>query len=69
MDIGSGFGKPVFHAAMQTNCISRGVEVVPVRVSFCEDQKYILDEYYKAKIAKLEKQAARANKAGSSKKA
>ena len=35
LDIGSGFGKPVFHAAMQTNCQSKGVEVVPVRVSFC----------------------------------
>ena len=35
LDIGSGFGKPVFHAAMQTSCHSKGVEVVPVRVSFC----------------------------------
>jgi 16S rRNA G527 N7-methylase RsmG len=40
IDIGSGFGKPVFHAAMQTACPSYGVEIVPARVLFCEDQKY-----------------------------
>lgn len=40
LDIGSGFGKPVFHAALQTACESYGVEIVPARVSFCEDQKY-----------------------------
>ena len=57
LDIGSGFGKPVFHAAMQTKCNSKGVEVVPVRVSFCEDQKYNFEEYFKEKIAKQEKVA------------
>ena len=36
LDIGSGFGKPVFHAAMQTGCFSKGVEVVPARVAACE---------------------------------
>lgn len=40
LDIGAGFGKPVFHAAMQTGCQSYGVEIVPARVAFCEDQKY-----------------------------
>jgi len=37
LDIGSGFGKPVFHAALQTGCRSYGVEIVPARVTFCED--------------------------------
>jgi len=37
LDIGSGFGKPVFHAALQTGCPSYGVEIVPARVTFCED--------------------------------
>ena len=37
LDIGSGFGKPVFHAAIQTSCESYGVEIVPARVYFCED--------------------------------
>lgn len=37
LDIGSGFGKPVFHAAIQTGCESYGIEIVPVRVSICED--------------------------------
>lgn len=37
LDIGSGFGKPVFHAAMQTGCSSYGVEIVPARVTFCID--------------------------------
>jgi len=46
LDIGSGFGKPVFHAAMQTNCPGYGVEVVPARVTFCEDQRYNFEEYY-----------------------
>ena len=50
LDIGSGFGKPNFHAAMQTGCHSRGVEVVPARVSFATDQKYTFEEYYKLKI-------------------
>lgn len=37
LDIGAGFGKPVFHAAIQTSCESYGVEIVPARVYFCED--------------------------------
>ena len=36
IDIGSGFGKPVFHAAMQTGCRSYGVEIVPLRVAVCQ---------------------------------
>ena len=34
LDIGSGFGKPVFHAAIQTGCIAKGIEIVPARVEF-----------------------------------
>jgi hypothetical protein len=34
IDIGSGFGKPVYHAAMQVGCISKGVEIVPARVTY-----------------------------------
>jgi hypothetical protein len=52
LDIGSGFGKPVFHAALQTNCESYGVEIVPARVSFCEDQKYNFMDYYASKRQK-----------------
>jgi len=37
LDIGSGFGKPVFHAAMQTACTSFGIEIVPARVAFSDD--------------------------------
>ena len=37
LDIGSGFGKPVFHCAYQAGCISQGIEVVPARVEFCVD--------------------------------
>jgi hypothetical protein len=37
LDIGSGFGKPVFHASMQAYCRSKGVEVVPARVIFSMD--------------------------------
>jgi hypothetical protein len=37
LDIGSGFGKPVFHASMQTYCRSKGIEVVPARVIFSID--------------------------------
>lgn len=49
LDIGSGFGKPVFHAAMQTRCISYGIEIVPARVAFSDDQKYNFADYYKKK--------------------
>ena len=56
IDIGSGFGKPVFHSAMQTGCPSYGVEVVPIRVSFCIDQKYsIIDHYAGLKESKPER--------------
>ena len=37
LDIGSGFGKPVFHCAYQVGCICQGIEVVPARVEFCLD--------------------------------
>ena len=37
LDIGSGFGKPVFHCAYQVGCICQGIEVVPARVEFCVD--------------------------------
>ena len=40
LDIGSGFGKPVFHCAYQVGCKSCGVEVVPARVEFCLDFYY-----------------------------
>ena len=49
LDIGSGFGKPVFHAAMQTGCKSYGIEIVPARVAFSDDQKYNFADYYKKK--------------------
>jgi hypothetical protein len=41
IDIGSGFGKPVFHSAIQTGCPSYGIEVVPARVAFTLDRKFI----------------------------
>jgi len=47
LDIGSGFGKPVFHAAMQTGCLSLGIEIVPARVAFSDDQKYNFADYYR----------------------
>lgn len=40
LDIGSGFGKPVFHSALQVGCESKGIEVVPARVEFCIDFFY-----------------------------
>lgn len=40
LDIGSGFGKPVFHSAIQIGCKSHGIEVVPARVEFCLDFFY-----------------------------
>jgi cyclopropane fatty-acyl-phospholipid synthase-like methyltransferase len=40
LDIGSGFGKPVFHAAMQAHCRSVGIEVVQARVVASEGIKY-----------------------------
>jgi hypothetical protein len=46
LDIGSGFGKPVFHSALQVGCESKGIEVVPARVEFCMDffYEYIQDK-------------------------
>ena len=46
LDIGAGFGKPVFHSAIQTGCESIGIEIVPARVIFCQDQKYNFVDYY-----------------------
>lgn len=46
LDIGSGFGKPNFHAAFQVGCYSKGIEVVPARAEFCVDFYY---EYFQAK--------------------
>ena len=46
LDIGAGFGKPVFHSAIQTGCESIGIEIVPARVHYCQDQKYNFVEYY-----------------------
>ena len=43
LDIGSGFGKPNFHAAFQVGCTSKGIEVVPARAEFCLDFYY---EYF-----------------------
>ena len=40
LDIGSGFGKPNFHASLQTGCYSKGIEVVPARAEFCMDFYY-----------------------------
>ena len=40
LDIGSGFGKPVFHTAFQVNCECLGIEVVPARSEFCLDFFY-----------------------------
>ena len=47
IDIGSGFGKPVFHSAMQTGCRSYGVEIVPARVAVCQAQQYDFADHYK----------------------
>lgn len=55
LDIGSGFGKPVFHAAMQTGCKSYGVEIVPARIAFSQDQKYEFVDHYGKKCEKKEK--------------
>lgn len=55
IDIGSGFGKPVFHAAIQVGCHSKGVEIVPARVEFCIDFVYEYENKHKALIEKEEK--------------
>lgn len=47
LDIGSGFGKPNFHVAMQIYPKeSIGIEIVPARVSFCIDQKFNFESQY-----------------------
>jgi tRNA G46 methylase TrmB len=53
LDIGSGFGKPNFHAALQVfPKESIGVEVVEARVSYSIDQRYKFEEYYQRLKAK-----------------
>jgi len=63
LDIGSGFGKPVFHAAMQTHCYSKGIEVVPARVAYCLEEKYHIEDEYKKKKTRLQKLAAKTERA------
>jgi hypothetical protein len=47
LDIGSGFGKPNFHAAMQVfPKESIGVEVVEARVVYSIDQKYMFEDQH-----------------------
>jgi hypothetical protein len=40
LDIGSGFGKPVFHASLQTYCHSKGIEVLAPRVAVADAIKW-----------------------------
>lgn len=49
IDIGSGFGKPVVHAAMQIGCMSKGIEIVPARVEFCIDFIYEYEDKLRKK--------------------
>lgn len=47
LDIGSGFGKPNFHIAMQVYPKeSIGIEIVPARVAVTLDQKLNFEDYY-----------------------
>ena len=55
IDIGSGFGKPVFHAAMQIGCMSKGVEIVPARLEFWVDFIYEYDTINKDRIRKFKR--------------
>lgn len=55
IDIGSGFGKPVFHAAMQVGCFSKGIEIVPARVEYCIDFVFEYEASRKTKIIEAEK--------------
>lgn len=65
LDIGSGFGKPNFHAAMQIYPKeSLGIEVVPARVSFCTDQKLTFEDQHKEKMRKDEAKIIPSNKKG-----
>eukprot|EP00347_Sterkiella_histriomuscorum_P024501 403330892 len=59
LDIGSGFGKPVFHASMQTYCKSKGIEVVPARVAFCLDEKCQIQDFAKKRQEKKQKELAK----------
>ena len=59
IDIGSGFGKPVFHAAMQTNCYSKGVEVCTLRAGYTQGATYDFKEYYEKKMEKAAKKKAK----------
>ncbi|CDW80107.1 UNKNOWN [Stylonychia lemnae] len=61
LDIGSGFGKPVFHASMQVYCRSKGIEVVPARVAFCIDEKYQILEHNKKKQEKKQRDLEKQN--------
>ena len=62
LDIGSGFGKPNFHAAMQVYPKeSIGIEIVPARVAFTIDQKLNFEDYYQKLAKKEEKQNNRRN--------
>lgn len=60
LDIGSGFGKPVFHASLQTYCKSTGIEIVQARVIFTEDIKWQIIEGAGKKQAKKDKKLANA---------
>jgi len=56
LDIGSGFGKPNFHAALQVfPKESIGVEVVEARVCYTISQKCDFEERYNAMKVKREK--------------
>lgn len=48
LDIGSGFGKPVFHLAHQIGCDSQGIEVLPFRV----DETQRLLERFRTTVGK-----------------
>jgi len=58
LDIGSGFGKPNFHAAMQANCKSKGIEVVPARVCASMDLKFEFEDFYQKKTEKRGRRSA-----------
>lgn len=60
LDIGSGFGKPNFHAAMQTYPKeSIGIEIVPARVNYTMDQKFEFERLYTQKEKKESKASIR----------
>jgi hypothetical protein len=57
IDIGSGFGKPVVHAAMQIGWYSKGVEIVPARVEFWIDFVYEYESQNKKRIKEFDEKA------------